>query len=156
MILIWKNISNLSQCLTCTLCGAVIKHTANFRRHMKQHLNPRRFPCQWCTAAFGRKDNLKTHARWVFEPFNTDVRGVSRGPSIGPPWCRETPVSRTAISLIGIYNIYIIYAVSTRNSIGSTPDLWRFVFAAITSSDDRHCYASNMYIWYRTMTMYLI
>ncbi|CAL4157446.1 unnamed protein product [Meganyctiphanes norvegica] len=49
--------------LTCQLCGATIKHIANFRRHMKQHLNPRRFPCPWCTAAFGRKDNLKTHTR---------------------------------------------------------------------------------------------
>ena len=26
-----------------------------------------------------------------------DVRGVSGGPSIGPPWCRETRVSRTAV-----------------------------------------------------------
>lgn len=49
--------------LTCQLCGATIKHIANFRRHMKQHLNPRRFPCPWCSAAFGRKDNLKTHTR---------------------------------------------------------------------------------------------
>ncbi|MCL4136028.1 UNVERIFIED_CONTAM: hypothetical protein GTU68_010883, partial [Idotea baltica] len=49
--------------LTCHLCGATIKHIANFRRHMKQHLNPRRFPCPWCSAAFGRKDNLKTHTR---------------------------------------------------------------------------------------------
>ncbi|XP_018020859.1 sex determination protein fruitless isoform X1 [Hyalella azteca] len=52
-----------AKCLTCQLCGANIKHTANFRRHMKQHLNPRRFPCPWCSAAFGRKDNLKTHTR---------------------------------------------------------------------------------------------
>ncbi|XP_076058854.1 uncharacterized protein LOC143035540 isoform X6 [Oratosquilla oratoria] len=49
--------------MTCQLCGATIKHIANFRRHMKQHLNPRRFPCPWCSAAFGRKDNLKTHTR---------------------------------------------------------------------------------------------
>ena len=28
------------------------------------------------------------------------MRGLSGGPSIGPPWCRETPLSRTAISLI--------------------------------------------------------
>ncbi|KAG0723313.1 Protein bric-a-brac 1 [Chionoecetes opilio] len=52
-----------SRSLTCQLCGATIKHIANFRRHMKQHLNPRRFPCPWCSAAFGRKDNLKTHTR---------------------------------------------------------------------------------------------
>ncbi|XP_064109995.1 protein abrupt-like isoform X2 [Macrobrachium nipponense] len=52
-----------SRSLTCHLCGATIKHIANFRRHMKQHLNPRRFPCPWCSAAFGRKDNLKTHTR---------------------------------------------------------------------------------------------
>ena len=34
---------------------------------------------------------------WVLQ--DADVRGVSGGPSIGPPWCRETPVSRTAMSL---------------------------------------------------------
>ncbi|KAG7162701.1 transcription factor steA-like [Homarus americanus] len=51
-----------SRSLTCQLCGATIKHIANFG-HMKQHLNPRRFPCPWCSAAFGRKDNLKTHTR---------------------------------------------------------------------------------------------
>ncbi|XP_071541596.1 uncharacterized protein [Panulirus ornatus] len=55
--------SKESRSLTCQLCGATIKHIANFRRHMKQHLNPRRFPCPWCSAAFGRKDNLKTHTR---------------------------------------------------------------------------------------------
>ena len=30
------------------------------------------------------------------------VRTIWRGPSIGPPWCRGTPVSRTAVRLIAV------------------------------------------------------
>ena len=41
------------------------------------------------------------------KPLNTivlcDVRRISRGPSIGPPWCREMLVSRTTIRLINIF-----------------------------------------------------
>ncbi|KAF2363439.1 BTB/POZ domain, partial [Trinorchestia longiramus] len=73
-----------AKCLTCQLCGANIKHTANFRRHMKQHLNPRRFPCPWCSAAFGRKDNLKTHTR-KHHPAEVEAQeggGVSSSQSI--------------------------------------------------------------------------
>ncbi|XP_053645739.1 protein tramtrack, beta isoform [Cherax quadricarinatus] len=71
-----------SRSLTCQLCGATIKHIANFRRHMKQHLNPRRFPCPWCSAAFGRKDNLKTHTR-KHHPIEVESQEAGMLPSGG-------------------------------------------------------------------------
>ena len=37
----------------------------------------------------------RLHLKNLFD-VKSDVRGVSGGPSIGPPWCRETSVSRTA------------------------------------------------------------
>ncbi|KAK7071945.1 hypothetical protein SK128_025551 [Halocaridina rubra] len=72
---------------------------------MKQHLNPRRFPCPWCSAAFGRKDNLKTHTR-KHHPAEVEAQEAGSlrsggGGTDNPEGTDETKSSLTGLNGLG-------------------------------------------------------
>lgn len=45
----------------CPICGVVVKHSCNFRRHVASHSLERPFVCPHCKNTFKRKDHLKDH-----------------------------------------------------------------------------------------------
>lgn len=52
----------LKQRITCELCGASLKHTGSYRRHMQERHKPRRISCTLCPKMFVCKRDMEKHA----------------------------------------------------------------------------------------------
>ena len=65
------------QC-SCPLCGHHFQYLANMKRHLKIHLNDRRYKCSKCGTAFYRPDHLKVHER--------KCKGLMRTSLLPAPW----------------------------------------------------------------------
>jgi uncharacterized Zn-finger protein len=51
----------VAQTFTCTGCDKKFTSKKNLARHMKLHLNERRYECTFCNKRFNRPDYLKKH-----------------------------------------------------------------------------------------------
>ncbi len=77
--------------MECNICGAKVKTKKYYDKHMKAHMNPKSFCCQFCGKRYNYDAGLNNHLHRVHKEEYLNFLGVQRNDNLMEAYKKNNP-----------------------------------------------------------------